>query len=237
VSSNVNSLAFWNDRFASGLWESVGGRSQTTHFAFAQTARIPLEKAFSGRILDFGCGLADAIPVYRERWPKAELFGADFSDAAIAAARRRYGHDATFVVADHRSCPEADVIIASNVLEHLDDDIEVVGSLLAKCHDLFVTVPYDEQHRIDEHVRSYDRQSFSRFDVRSVQVFPCRGWSQYGWRARWWQIHAKNIMRPFFKKTTLKRRRQVLFHIRPVGETGRRERAAREMSTQMRERI
>ena len=210
----TNSREYWDRRFRSGDWVEVGGPSQTRDFAQAQVRRMSIEPDFAGSLLDFGCGTGDAIPVYRQRWPKAQLTGVDFSADAIAQCAGRYGDIASFVRVDHNSCPEADVIISSNVMEHLENDMAVVGSLAKKCRNLYIVVPYREQHLIDEHLRAYDADSFAAFAPVRIAVFPSRGWSQYGLRAVWWEFGAKNLLRPFFGKVRQRRRLQALFHIR-----------------------
>lgn len=214
ISVNINTKEYWESRFAGGDWEKVGGNTQTSMFARAQAKRIQLPPEFDGGLLDFGCGEGDAAPVFHKAWPRARLVGIDFSKSAIECARSRYGDLAEFMVGSHEDCPAVDVIVASNVMEHLDDDMQVVGSLVRKCRDLYVVVPFEEQFLIEEHVRRYDRTSFSAFDVVDVNVFPCRGWSHYGLRNRWWNIHAKNFLRPFFGRVRLNRRLQAMFHIK-----------------------
>lgn len=215
----INSRQYWDARFASGNWQQNGGNTQTSQFAQAQVKRLMLAENFSGSIVDFGCGEGDALPVFHRSWPQAGLTGVDFSEAAIQVARARYGMFSAFVVGSQHECPPADVIVASNVMEHLDDDITVVEALVRKCDDLFIVVPFEEQFLVDEHVRRYDRASFSSFEVVRVTVFPCKGWSHFGLRDRWWNIHVKNVLRPIFGRDKLNRRLQAIFHIR--GRRGR----------------
>jgi SAM-dependent methyltransferase len=209
----INSQPYWDERFRTGFWEAVGGRQQTAQFAWAQARRMPVPAAFGGSILDFGCGLGDAIPVYRRFWPAATLAGADFAESAIAAARERYGDWARFHIADHVTCPPSDVIITSNVLEHLENDTDVVRALIDKCGDLFVTVPYDEQYLIDEHRRRYTRESFAEFAPKIISIFPSAGWSQFGLQQCWYEIYLKNLLRPLFGKSIVRRRLQIMYHI------------------------
>jgi SAM-dependent methyltransferase len=207
----VNSLQYWDSRFGSGDWEIVGGRQQTVAFAKAQLAVFGIGRDFGGTILDFGCGLGDAMPVYGSRYQEATLIGADFSAQAIAACRDKYGTIADFVCCDWRSCPSADVIIASNVLEHIQNDLEVADGLKARCGRLFVTVPFREQHLIDEHLRAYDRDHFNVLRPVRSTVFACRGWSQYGLKSLWLEIRAKNLVRPLVGRPLLRRRLQITF--------------------------
>jgi SAM-dependent methyltransferase len=209
---NINTQVFWDSRFAGGYWENLGGRTQTRDFAEAQSKYIALPKKFAGTLLDFGCGLGDAIPVYRKYFPAARLVGVDFSEAAIDKCRESYGSIAQFVCGDHQGCPEADVIVTSNVLEHLENDQEVASILLSKSKELYIVVPYREQYLIDEHLRAYDKHSFDALSPVRVKAFASRGWSQYGIRSRWWEFHTKNLLRPCLGKPLLRRRMQVMFH-------------------------
>lgn len=77
------------------------------------------------RVLDIGCGNgALAADIARER--KAVVTGIDQSAASIRAARAAHaGAGLTFVEGDARRLPAGtfDVVILSNVLEHLDDRV------------------------------------------------------------------------------------------------------------------
>ena len=221
MNAPINSQAFWDRQFADGCWERVGGPHQTRAFAEAQVRRLGLPPDFSGTLVDFGCGLGDAFPVYRRTWPGARLIGVDFSAAAIARCRERYGELAAFVQGEHAAVPCADVIVASNVLEHLAQDQTVAQALARRCRVLYVIVPYREQYLIDEHRRAYDRGAFPGLACQSLRVFACRGWSQYGWRALWWEIRAKNLLRPWFGRVPVRRRLQVLYRLGGTWDGGR----------------
>lgn len=211
--ANINTERYWNTRFTSGDWSARGGRRQTRWFALAQVRRMPLPRDFTGTIVDFGCGLGDAIPVYRRCFPRAELVGVDISAGAIASCRAKYGSVAKFRQGDHAAAPECDVVIASNVLEHLDGHEQVATALLRKCRDLFVAVPYREHliHRRGEHVNTYDEHSFADLPRCSARIFACRGWSQCGWD-HWYQIRFKNALRMLLGRPRRRRDLQILFH-------------------------
>ncbi|MFI5181875.1 MAG: class I SAM-dependent methyltransferase [Thermoanaerobaculia bacterium] len=208
----INTKAYWEWRFGSGDWEAKQGRLQTASFARAQLARLDLPRSFSGTLLDFGCGLGDAIPLYKQAFPDAKLLGADFSTAAIARCKADYGHLAAFFVADHRAVPRVSVIVASNVLEHVKDDLAVLSALLGRCDRLYIFVPYRERlHPGQEHIHSYDEASFQDQRLYSVETFLCRGWSQFGMRGLWWNVYAKNAVRPLFGRPIARRARQIMF--------------------------
>lgn len=217
---NVNTPHYWDDRFASGDWESGGYRTQTASFAKAQVRRMRLPRTFAGTLLDFGCALGDAIPVYKEAFPRAVLIGVDISPSAVEQCRERYGHLASFVVGGIESVPLVDVIVASNVLEHLDDHLGVARALLARCKHLFITVPYMEQPLYFEHVNRYERGSFDVLGDVQHRVFACQGWSKLGLRQRWYRIHLRNLARLLLGKPLAHDRRQIIYHLtyqRPAG--------------------
>ncbi len=212
--ANINTAAYWNDRFLSGHWEEVGGRAQTRDFAEAQLRAIGLPRSFSGSLLDFGCGLGDAFPVYRKAFPDARLIGMDVSSAAIDKCNERFPRLAQFLQGDHTMVPPVDVIVASNVLEHLSNDIEVATSLRSRCKALHIIVPFREDPRIDEHVHTYDRRYFRALGRPRERVYASRGWSQYGRRALWLDIYLKNLVRPLIGRPRVRRRMQIIYSFR-----------------------
>jgi SAM-dependent methyltransferase len=210
----INSRAYWEHRFGSGDWQAKGGRYQTRAFAQAIARRLDLPSGFDGVLLDFGCGLGDAIPVYSARFPRARLIGVDVSLSAVDSCRRDYGHIGTFLHGDHHIVPAVDAIVASNVLEHLIDQASVLTTLREKARHVFVAVPYRE--RIEpggEHVNAYDSDSFAHLPVHCRHVYPCRGWSQYG-RNLIWNVYAMNVARLLARRPMVARNKQILFHLR-----------------------
>jgi SAM-dependent methyltransferase len=212
MSGNINTGSYWDLRFSSGDWEAKRGRWQTGSFAGGQIPYFHMDRNFAGTLLDFGCGLGDAMPVYRASYPRATLLGVDISHAAIERCRERYGSFAQFRQGDYLSAPEADVIVASNVLEHLDDDCGVASHLLSKCRHLYVIVPYKENPLSAEHIRSYDRRHFAAVGSCSSTVFPCAGWSQFGLRDLWYQVRLKNLGRILLGRRMVRRSMQIVFH-------------------------
>ncbi|HEX5054568.1 MAG TPA: class I SAM-dependent methyltransferase [Planctomycetota bacterium] len=78
------------------------------------------------RVLDFGCGSGALTRLLVQRWPHAEVHGADISTTAIAHARQRHSTlgcefhvlDEAFVAA-HAS--RFDLVFSHHVLEHVFD--------------------------------------------------------------------------------------------------------------------
>lgn len=206
----INSEEYWNDRFESNGWEEAGGRLQSRNFALSQSTRFCIKPNFDGTILDFGCGLGDAIPVYHALFPESKLIGIDLSNEAIKLCREKYGEIADFKQGDHLSVTNIDIIVSSNVLEHLSNHLNVTKVLLSKCKELYITVPYREDPLCSEHVNSYDETTFQSIGCPQWEVFHCKGWSQYGWEL-YYHLYFKNIFRPFFGKKIVSRKKQIMF--------------------------
>lgn len=208
---NLNSEDYWDQRFSSEDWENKQGRWQTESFAKGQMEIIHIDQNFDGTILDFGCGLGDAIPVYNKKFPKAKLIGVDISGTAVEKCTKRFGNIATFIHGDHEVVPFVDIIIASNVFEHLDNDLMVAHCLLSKCRHLFITVPYRESPLCSEHVNTYDELYYSVLNPHNIVIFNCIGWTQYGFVGLWYNIYFKNLARLFLGKKLLRRAKQIMY--------------------------
>jgi hypothetical protein len=110
--------------------------------------------------------------------------------------------------------PRSDVIISSNVFEHLEDYRKVAESLLMKCRDLFVIAPYREIIIPGgEHVHSFDQNSFDGFPVKRVVVFACAGWTEHGLRDLWWRVYGKNVLRVLVGRPRRRRGKQIMYHL------------------------
>lgn len=136
------------------------------------------------RVLDIGCGLGvvDYDVVTRTG---AFVTGVDHDAAAIAHAQQRYRHDRLrFVVGDAWTAAAGqafDVVVLSNVLEHLDDRVEFLTTIRMKIapRRLLIRVPLFERdwrvplkaelgvdYRLDPTHRIEYRESEFRDDVR-----------------------------------------------------------------------
>ena len=206
----------------SSIWVAVIGLStavtrRTRLFAESQLPHLQLPADFAGVFLILVAGPGTRFRVYRAAWPKAKLMGVDFSADAIRLCTERYGQLAEFVCGGTGSVPRVDIVICSNVLEHVEDDAAVVTLLLKRCEKLYVVVPYQENPLSSEHVRSYDRGAFRPFHVTRTQVFKARGWTEVG-LACIARIGLGNLWRRLRGQPMRRRRMQILFEIAGRGE-------------------
>lgn len=205
----MNSIEYWNQRFATGDWISKGGATQSFQHAERFVSLLNIPRNFSGSLCDFGCAQGDAFPVYRKFFPDARLIGVDFSSCAIEEAKRKYGCIASFVWGDISACPRVDIAICAHTLEHLENDLAVLKELLRKVERVFVVVPFKERPLGKEHLRSYDETSFSQFRPRLVEITKA-GW-QYEGLNLLYQVYFKNLARPFFGRPIVWEPMQVIF--------------------------
>ncbi len=119
----VNTKEYWDRRFYSGDWEINFGSQQTESLTKGQLPYINVSPNFIGTILDFGCWLGDSFSIYKNAFPTATFIGIDISTSAIERCKSKFSSIASFLQGDYRSVPKADIIITSNVLEHIPNDL------------------------------------------------------------------------------------------------------------------
>ena len=106
----------------------IGGE-KTGYFARykVQTVRDDvgsIESAHIRRILDFGCGVGQSIPYFRELFPASKLLGFDVSEDSIAIARASYATEAAFTCSREGQRLEIedesiDLVFTACVLHHI----------------------------------------------------------------------------------------------------------------------
>ena len=213
---NINTKNYWDSRFSSGDWENKNGRIQTIGFAKSQIKHLEIEKKINGTLLDFGCGLGDAVVVYRRNFPNAKLIGIDISSEAIKKCKKHYSQFANFICGSYTDVPQVDIIIASNVLEHLTEDKKIAKYLLEKCQVLYIIVPYKEKNHNDpnhEHVNQYDEFYFDGVAKKiTYKIFKSRGRGKDGLNL-YYNVYFKNILRFILGRNLRSKSRQIMFKI------------------------
>lgn len=166
----INDKRYWNNRFASGDWADAG-RIQTQEYAKENVKWMGLDRNFSGELLDFGCALGDAATIFSIEFPSAKLYGIDISQAAVDECGAKYGDIATFYCGNDKDVKMHDVICASHVMEHLENDKDIVKNLMGKCAELYIIVPYKETPLFFEHVNFYDETYYDELKPVAVKIF------------------------------------------------------------------
>jgi len=139
------------------------------------------------RILDVGCASGRLIEALKSRGHDV-VTGVDVSAEAIAACRERGLADVHVMPADHLEFPEAsyDVLIASDVLEHIEDDRRALlewRRVLKPRGQLFIFVPafmflWSQHDVVNHHFRRYDRDALqARLLEAGFDVDRLAGWN------------------------------------------------------------
>ena len=107
--------------------------------------------------------------------------------------------------------PKVDVIISSNVFEHLSNDIEIAKFLLEKCDQFYIFTPYNEYiFKDNEHVNSYREDYYKNISKNiHTEIFKVKGHSET-WIQLIYNIHIKNIFRKLLNKHTARPRLQIM---------------------------
>jgi 2-polyprenyl-3-methyl-5-hydroxy-6-metoxy-1,4-benzoquinol methylase len=139
-------------------------------------------------ITDLGCGQGDLLSYLHDQFPKSKLVGIEPSEIGCRLARQKTP-SAKFLEIDITTCEDANniidssnVIICTEVLEHLDHPELLMSSLAKKMNQdstLLISVPGGPRSKFDKHIghrRHFDRtvlekllkdSSFGEIDVYS----------------------------------------------------------------------
>lgn len=105
-----------------------------------------LHSAAPATVLDAGCGEGFGVADLKRRDPSLRLTGVDLSPEAVAYARQHFGQAGAFAQGSVYELPfedqSFDLVLCSEVLEHLDEPERAVAELrrVARRH-LLLTVP------------------------------------------------------------------------------------------------
>ena len=114
--------------------------------AFLAEVYALLNTTEASLVLDAGCGEGFVTDYLARQDPDLRLTGVDLSEDAIAYAKEHFGDRATFRTGSIYKLPFSDnsfdVIVCSEVLEHLDEPVRAIEEMkrVARSHVL-ITVP------------------------------------------------------------------------------------------------
>jgi 2-polyprenyl-3-methyl-5-hydroxy-6-metoxy-1,4-benzoquinol methylase len=152
----------WTPEKIGRFWDFISSVEAQAELYFAHGAgpglakHVDTEIGLAGKdVLDFGCGPGHLFPHLAKQAPTMRYFGLDFSPGSIEQLRARWGTGAQFAGgASIERFPvdlgrQFDVIVCSEVIEHLDDPtLEGVCSsfsnLLRPGGTLYLSTPNDE---------------------------------------------------------------------------------------------
>lgn len=196
MSGEMNSRTYWDARFSED-WKSAQGPFQTEMFARVALRAMPRWLQDDIRrgalsILDVGCAEGEAVNLLAQELGVPDVCGCDFSQVAIDSAKQKFPgreffcHDATTLARPFN------VVFCSNVVEHFQKPLELVGRLSSVASDhVIVQVPIWEMQRHEEHEATFLTSSFpailddgkvlSAFDVVNTATYPVPFWN--GWQA------------------------------------------------------
>ncbi len=159
VRYNINTADYWDK-----IWEQEG---ENTWRTYENKYRYIISLVPDGsQVLDIGCGVGMLLRKLKEARPGIQGVGADISAKAVAYVRQQgfegvVGGFPALALGGERF----DVILATEVLEHLsnpDEAVQEVVRLLKPDGKATLTVPDDCLGPDDEvqHLRKYSRESF-----------------------------------------------------------------------------
>lgn len=115
---------------------------------FLQKLTAVVESLEAGSLLDAGCGEGFVVDHLHRHNPELKITGIDVSEAAVEYARANFGESGRFRTGSVYKLPFSDksfdVVLCSEVLEHLDDPTAALLELkrVARTHVL-ITVPLE----------------------------------------------------------------------------------------------
>jgi len=142
--TGVNSKKYWDHRFSSN-WEIQNGRTQSTLFAAGFSLTNFARSIKPSSILDFGCGLADSMPVLKMAFPEASLYFYDFSSVAMDMASLNYGSISKRTELNDQR--KFELVYCSNVIEHITNEnlVGFLNDLISKSSKyVVIQAPFQE---------------------------------------------------------------------------------------------
>jgi ubiquinone/menaquinone biosynthesis C-methylase UbiE len=161
---------------------ATGSRLYQWHtHAFHERVLELVREAAPRTVLDAGCGEGFVAGFLGERVPGLEITGVDDSEGAIEYAREHFGAHGTFEVGSVYALPYADgqfdLVLCSEVLEHLDRPDEALAELkrVARRHVL-LSVPLEPYF---DGLNRFARRFGIGGDPGHVNFWTREGWERY----------------------------------------------------------
>lgn len=148
-------------------------------YIFEDVIRV-IYPRFKLKIGDIGCGNGDGTKTLYRFFRNSEIIGYDF------AIRNRFKNGISFINADINSFNHhLDIGILSNILEHFDYPIQIIGNLTKNIDNIIILVPYKETIPVSSRHKYYFNEHSFPEQIKShkrtlLKVIDCND-SEYGY--------------------------------------------------------
>ncbi len=172
MAENINTTAYWNSVYQKEWENQLPFRPEYSRNYLLVHDKIIALIPDGYKVLDIACGSGVLCRKLREQRPHAEIWGVDFSDFIIAKNRELDSdRGINYICLDireelHKVRMKFDVIIMSEIIEHLEAPKKVVDAAVAllKNNGLFIlTCPHDMDLVDKEHLRFWGHDSLFHF--------------------------------------------------------------------------
>ena len=170
-----NDAAFYHDRPVSDHIHESGHRERLLRCLADVAFLFDIDKQ-SRSMTDLGCGNGGLMWEFSKRFPDSPTWGYELSPLAVQYGKDHYRVDIThidFVNALDDQLRFGDVIVMSEVLEHLIDPVAMLKRLRGRSRWIVASCPSqeDDKQHYEFHLWAWDMGSFLRmFEKLGYQV-------------------------------------------------------------------
>jgi len=161
---DINSADDWNKR-----WEVRPDREMVTYPVIVNTIKQSMNGTSPYRVLDYGCGRGELLS-HITKLDGVDATGTDISSVAIDKCKGKGLQG--FVLDDAWITDRYDMIVLSQVLEHIDDDRDLLNQLLPYTDRLIYSVPWNclPPGIEPEHRRIYTKEYVRRITPDLIEI-------------------------------------------------------------------
>jgi 2-polyprenyl-3-methyl-5-hydroxy-6-metoxy-1,4-benzoquinol methylase len=166
---NINTKEYWDSIYQREGGAEKNWRKYPEKFEFIAKTLLA-DMAPDAKVLELGCGVGVFANHLKNVKPSIDYFGIDISEVAIEELKKTGLDGAVQSVPPLKFTGEADVVIALELLEHLDQEpreqiVKEISELIGKTGKAVLSVPNDCMGAEDvaEHRVKYSQEEFYKF--------------------------------------------------------------------------
>jgi 2-polyprenyl-3-methyl-5-hydroxy-6-metoxy-1,4-benzoquinol methylase len=166
---NINTKEYWDSIYQREGGAEKNWRKYPEKFEFIAKTLLA-DMAPDAKVLELGCGVGIFANHLKNVKPSIDYFGIDISEVAIEELKKTGLDGAVQSVPPLKFTGEADVVIALELLEHLDQEpreqiVKEISELIGKTGKAVLSVPNDCMGAEDvaEHRVKYSQEEFYKF--------------------------------------------------------------------------